>query len=455
MSTATATEQDIQQELRAKMAGKTKAEQAEILRSYMKDEGIEVQDQPKVFLTDEQIRSIVDGSTDAAKRAAAEAAEAVEKRYDVTKSEARAIADQEVSKTITRQLHKHRDFEECAKVMRALTRVATGRANYGELETAYAAEADYLQKTGREARAMSLTTDTSGGYLGGELFETMLYENISRHSFARKYCTIITMTKEILRIPKLTATLTAEQTAEASTITSSEPTFDQFVLNTKKINVLTKPFSVELFETADPALVPALIEWATREIKKKEDSLVFGTSSPGLLSHSTNKVTLGSGDTALDKVDFDDMVNMIYELDPHYIPDEDIQGSSLFSSGAARFWLPQALVKNLAKVKGNDNYHWTNVQELKHNKNIHGYDVKRVPSISSSPSAGDNVAVFGDLGYMVCGVRPGFRIELQSQGTVDSVNLNETNSYAVRVTEFFDNDSIDDEAFSILELAEN
>ncbi|MGE0536645.1 MAG: phage major capsid protein [Pirellulales bacterium] len=448
------------QELHAQMVGKTKEEQAILVRDFSeKHLGVKLEDTPMVHLTDEQVRMIVSGATEDVKKAAEDAAREVERKYSLSPSGARDLVDEKAHDTLQKHRHRDQDLQECAKVLRALTRVASGRANFGELEAAYAGEAEYLKRTGREARAMSMGTDTTGGYLGGELFETMLYDNIVRHSLARKYATLITMTKEILRIPKLTTTVTAEQTSEAGTITSSQPVFDQFVLNTKKINVLTKPFSVELFETADPALVPTLIEFATRELAKKEDNIIFSTSAPGLLSQSTNNVILGgdgtsatSGATSIQDTTFDDMINLIYKLDPQYIPDEDISGSGMFVS-EARLWVPQMLIQVLAQQKGQDNYHWTNVQELKHNKMIHGFDVKRVPTMSSAPDVTTRFAAFGDLKKVVCGVRPGFRVELMSQGSVDSVNLNETNSYAVRVTEFFDADCIDDSAFSLLKTA--
>lgn len=438
-------------ELHERMQGKDKAEQAELLRAHMEKEYGIKQDAPVVHLTDEQIRMLATGAAEDAKKVAKEAAEDVQRKYAINHGQAQAAADEVVADRRTKLQNQMRDYEECAKVLRSLSRVSKGTAPAGELHQAYEREAEYLKSTGRELkqdRAMSIGTDTTGGYLGGEIWETMLYDNISRYGYARRYATILPMTKEVLRLPKLTGTFTAEQTSEAGEITQTQPVFDQFSLSTKKLAVLSKPFSIELFETADPALVPVLIEFATREITKKEDGLVFGTSSPGILSHTTNVVQMGTGDLVAN-VDFDDMIDLIYELDPHYLPDEDIQGSGLFSD-QARFWVPQSLVQALAKVKGNDNYHWTTVQELKHNRNIHGYDVKRVPSMAAAPAAATNAACFGDLKKMVCGVRPGFRIEVQSQGTVDSVNLNETGSYALRVIEFFDNDSIDDEAFSLL-----
>lgn len=441
------------QALTRDMAGKSKAEQARLVREYAeKSLGVTFED-AKVFLTDEQLTRVIEGGKEDARAVAREATEETIKRYgNLSLSEAKALADEEIDSVSRKNRRKHEDLRMAGKVLTAIHRAKTS-GDSGALKLAYEEEHQYIQKNwGRQSRAMSLGTDSSGGYLGGEIFSTLLYENVARVSQARKYCTIINMEREILRVPTLTTTVTAEQTSEAGTITASQPVLSQFVLNTKKIDVLSKPFSVELMETSDPAIVERLIQWATIEIAKKEDALVFSTSGTGLLGQSTNNVQMGAGKTAITDADFDDMANLINELDEQYIPDDDIKGSGIVA-GDARFWVPRALINTLAKSKGNDNYHWTTVQELKMGKQIHGFDVKRVVSMSQAPAVNTRCAVFGNLSYVWCGVRPGYKIDLLNQGTVDSVNLNETNSYAIRVTEFFDNDCIDDEAVAILKTA--
>jgi HK97 family phage major capsid protein len=428
------------------MQGKEKAEQAEILRSYMQEHmGVAVEDKPMVQLSDDQVRMIVDGASQDAQKIAETVGSEIERKYNLNAGQSRALVQETAESAYEQQKHRQRDLHEAAKVIRAVSRASVGKGEAGGVEKAYEAERQYLKETGRAERAMSLTTDTTGGYLGGEIFSTMLYDNVARVSQARKYCTQITMEREILRLPKLTSTFTAEQTAEATGATSSQPVFAQFTLTTKKINVLSKPFSVELLETADPALVQTLINFATIELAKKEDSIVFAN----ILAQTANVVDMAAGESAITDLTFDHMADLINELDEQYLPDEDIKGSGMIG-GEARFWMPRKVINVLAKSKGNDNYHWANVQELKSDKRVHGFELKRVVSMEQAPAAETKFGLFGNLGYHICGVRPGYRIELQSQGTVDSVNLNETNSYALRVTEFFDSDTIDDEAMSIL-----
>src|SRR3954470_14461851 len=314
----TATEQKPDEAVRAladQMAGKSKAEQAAIVRQYA-EKHLDVQfEDTKVFLTDEQLERVIQGGAEDAKKVAREAAEETIKRYgNLSPSEGQARAEDEVNNVVVKQRRKQDDLRMAGKVLTAIHR-AKSTGDTGLLRDAYSEEAEYIKKNwGRESRAMSLGTDSTGGYLGGEIFSTMLYENVARVSQARKYCTIIQMEREILRVPTLTTSVTAEQTAEAGTITPSQPVLSQFVLQTKKIDVLSKPFSVELMETSDPAIVERLVQWATIEIAKKEDALVFATSGTGLLGQSTNNVTLGAGKTSLADVTFDDMHLLINEL---------------------------------------------------------------------------------------------------------------------------------------------
>ena len=81
-----------------------------------------------------------------------------------------------------------------------------------------------------------------------------------------------------------------------------QPTFSQKQLTTKKIMSKTKPISLELVEKANPAIVPLLLRWATVEIMKAEDSLVFGTTGNGIRASSTNLVACGTAASGYDSI---------------------------------------------------------------------------------------------------------------------------------------------------------
>src|SRR5205085_2830054 len=105
----------------------------------------------------------------------------------------------------------------------------------------------------------------------------------------------------------LTASLSAAVVSEAAAGTNSIPTFGQKQLTTKKIMTKTRPVSIEMIEKANPAIIPLLLRFATIEILKAEDSLVFGTTGNGIRASSTNLVQISvSGFTdGYDSVTYD------------------------------------------------------------------------------------------------------------------------------------------------------
>src|SRR5206468_402113 len=75
----------------------------------------------------------------------------------------------------------------------------------------------YKKRYGRQTRALSNTTDSTGGYLSPQLFSDMLYENISRTSLVRKYATMIPMNGyEVINFPTVTTGISASQVSEAT-----------------------------------------------------------------------------------------------------------------------------------------------------------------------------------------------------------------------------------------------
>jgi HK97 family phage major capsid protein len=316
--------------------------------------------------------------------------------------------------------------------------------NTDDVKRAFEAEAEY---SGTENRAMSVGTDTAGGYLSPALFETRVYERLERYGMARKYATMISMKNEIMYIPKLTADVTGYVVSEASQITASDITTAQLTLQPLKLAVMAGPFSDELLLNADPGIVQILQESAARGLAKLEDNNVFiGTSGSftGLLESTTNNVDLGgsntSGSTSYDDITFDDLTNLVDELEERYI-----------TEGSA-FWYSKKVTAALRKLKGNDNYYWA--PPMNGNPgSILGYPYHHIVDMTATTSVDTHFGVFGDLRNVWVGTRGGLRFDLLTEGTVSSVNLGETASYALRVIEYWDNEIVDTEAFSILETA--
>ncbi|MDP9121661.1 MAG: phage major capsid protein, partial [Acidobacteriota bacterium] len=218
--------------LAAQMVGKSKSEQAALLRSFSKENyQTEIEDKtPEIMLTDEQLERALSGVMSEAKKVAAEAATQVERKYDLSESESRSLAEDEVSKQMRRKQHYQQDCAVAAEVFRAMARKASNSAATGELESARDREMKYLKDTGREVRAITAGTGSAGGYMAPETWNTLVYENLQRVSMLRKYAKWMPMpenTGGIMRLPKLTGNVTAASTAELAATQTSQVTLAQ------------------------------------------------------------------------------------------------------------------------------------------------------------------------------------------------------------------------------------
>jgi HK97 family phage major capsid protein len=468
--------QKIEVELPAELAkrfneAKSQQERNAILAEYATLRGAEdLNKKEAAIMTDDQIRLFLKEAGDRAaanaQAAIEEIAGKVERKYNLGEGDAREMAETSFLKAESRMRNQQKDMEIAAQVIRGIFLARQGRPE--AYRNAIEKEAEHYKRIyGREIRAMSLGTDSTGGYLAPTYFSDMLYENIARTSLVRRFATMIPMNaNETINIPTMTTGISAATVAEATAADGVEPVFSQKQLTTKKIVTKTNPIAVEMVEKAHPAIVQLLLQHAMIEIMKAEDSAVFGTSGNGIRNTSTNLVTMGSAADAdgtagsgYSSITFDDMINMESELTAEYLGGEDIQGSGIIT-GAPQYWLPHSLVQKLKAQKSGTGEYLDESRELRNQKQIFGYGAQRVYSMQdgSSLSAGNKVAVFGNLKHVWCGTEPGFRILIADQGVTDNsggadVNLFDTAQVAIRVMEFFDSVVVDPEAFSIASMA--
>lgn len=472
METLEKTEINLPKDLAKRFAeAKTDAEKKDVLNEYARTLGMtEMAKQDAAVMSEDQfrifIKTVGDTSAAGAKAAIEAVAGDVERKYQLNADEAKEIAEKSFESAEKRQMNLRADMEVAAKVIRGMYLARQGKTD--AYRTAIEEEAEHYKRFyNRQTRAMSNTTDTTGGYLSPTLFSDLLYENISRTSLVRRFATLIPMkSNEIINIPTMTTGLSSATVAEATTVDGIQPVFSQKQLTTKKIITKTNPISVEMVEKANPAIIQLLLQHAMIEIIKAEDSAVFSTSGNGIRSSSTNLVTMGSAADATgtagsgyDSITFDDMIDMESELTAEYLGGDDIQGSGIIT-GAPQYWLPHSLVQKLKAQKDGTGNYLDESRELRNQKQIFGYGAQRTLSLQdgSSLSAADKVAVFGNLKHVWCGTEPGFRMLIADQGVTDNasgtdVNLFDTAQVAIRVMEFFDCVVVDNEAFSIASMA--
>jgi HK97 family phage major capsid protein len=446
----------------------TDQERNAVLFDFAKTQGAEdTRSREAAAMTTEQFRTFMETvgkvSADQAKAAIASVSGEVERKYNLDGDRAKEITETSYRTAEDRIQNEAEQHEIARRVFQGILRAKEGKPDLYkravEEEGAY-----YKKRYNRETRALSNATDSTGGYLSPQLFSDMLYENITRTSLVRRFATMIPMNGyEVINIPTVTTGISAAQVAEATGSTGVQPVFSQKQLTTKKIMSKTKPISLELVEKANPVIIPLLLRWATVEIMKAEDSLVFGTSGNGIRAAAAN-VTAGTNTftaptKAYDTFDFDDLIDMESALGAQYLIGDDIQGSGLID-GAPQYFLPHAFVQALKKKKevGTGAY-LDEAKELRSQKQIFGYGVQRTLSLpdGTALSTGDKVGIFGNLKYVWCGYEPGLRIDILTEGSIDDggslVSLADTGQVGVRVIEFFDNVVIDANGLSILAIA--
>ena len=141
----------------------------------------------------------------------------------------------------------------------------------------------FCSTNGIHVKAHTEGVASQGGYLVPEEFENELITLREQYGVFRPACKTYPMSRETLRIPRRTATLSAYFTGEAKAGTESTQTFDQVGLVAKKVMVLTT-ISNELLEDALISVGDDLAGEIAYAFANKEDDCGFngdGTSTYG------------------------------------------------------------------------------------------------------------------------------------------------------------------------------
>ena len=407
-----------------------------------------------LHFTDEQVQTLAKSGAFGASSQIEDIVNKVAQKFGISATQARNEAEQVVETRTARAFKQMKEDKLVARCFQALYNMKKYGTGFEPVRQAYQAEAAYLgrdtaftqnEKEMKEnmKQAMSVGTDTTGGYFSPEIFSTKIYMNLEKYGMARQFATIVPMESEVLRIPTLDADVTAGKVAEASAGTPSQITAAQKVLQPKKQMVLAGPFSDELLINAEPGIVGILQESASRALAKLEDNHVFiGTDSgyTGLLELTAKVLTLDAG-VDITAFDFDDLIDLVDLLEERYVTEQ------------AAFWWNKKCVATLRKVKNNSNYVWGDMANGRE-KSVMGYPYHNVVDMTSSPATGAAFAVFGDLANVWIGLRGGLRLDLLTEGPVtvsgSPVNLGETAQYALRVIQYMDSVVIDTSAFAVM-----
>jgi HK97 family phage major capsid protein len=154
----------------------------------------------------------------------------------------------------------------------------------------------WCRHNGIDWRALSVGTNTAGGFLVPEDFGTTIIDLREEYGIFRQHCRVIPMTEHTMTIPRRAGGVTATYTGENTALTESDATFNQVTLVARKLGVLTR-ISSELSEDS----IIDIADWCAQEFAyafaQEEDDAGFkgdGSLTYGHIAGASIKIVDGT-----------------------------------------------------------------------------------------------------------------------------------------------------------------
>lgn len=235
--------------------------------------------------------------------------------------------------------------------------------------------------------ALQIGTDSEGGYLVPDEFESRLVEALEEENFFRSIATVIQTSSGDRKIPVAASKGEAAWIDEEGAFTESDDTFSQVSIGAYKVGTMIK-VSDELLNDSAFNLEAYISKEFGRRIGSKEEEAFFigdGTGKPTGIFNITGGAADGTT-TSTASISFEDVMDLFYSVKSPY-------------RKKAVWVLNDTTVKALRKLKDNNgNYIWQpSVQagqpDMILNRPYH--TSAYVPEVE----AGKKVMAFGDFSY--------------------------------------------------------
>ncbi len=297
------------------------------------------------------------------------------------------------------------------------------------------------------AKAHTEGTNSAGGFLVPDEFETELIKLREQFGVARRACRVRPMISDVQKIPRQTGGLTAYFPGESTAITESTKTLAQVTLTAKKLAVLTT-ISNELNEDAFLNLADDVARDIAYAFAQKEDFCLFmadGTNDTtdgdidGLASamaadgsdagtFETAEVTANTAAGVRAGISLELVLEMMGSL-PHYA---DTPNTKWYMHKSAY----HQYFRDLALDSGGG----TTATEILNGRvvpQLFGYDVEFVQNMPAAGTTADTtrIAYFGDLS-LACSM--GDRRQTTITTSDSAFDVFEQDEIAIRGTERFD-----------------
>lgn len=271
-------------------------------------------------------------------------------------------------------------------------------------------------------KAMNETTGTAGGYLVPEEFgnEVLTFLN-DAYGTSYRDAKKVTFSRDKLKFPKINTKPTAYLISEGATITASNASFTQVVLDSDKICTI-QDFSLELLQDSVFNIEQFYAPIVGEQFAYKMDVEVF-TGTNGIYQASgINTVALTGTASSLT---YDKLVDLVYSVAPSYR-----RNAKLYMHPT---WVSQAM--KLKDTTGNPIYKPGVLADG--GSTLWGYPVVEVEALNSTSVTGSAAKqiVFGNLSqnYYI-GERSNTEIEVEysNQATIGTNNMWATYSGGLR-----------------------
>ena len=235
--------------------------------------------------------------------------------------------------------------------------------------------------------ALSIGTDSEGGYLVPDEYEMKLVEALEDEVFFRSLATVIKTSSGDRKIPIVTSKGEAAWIDEGGQFPESDDSFGQTSIGAHKLATMIK-VSDELLNDSVFNIEQYISKEFGRRIGTKEEEAFFigdGTGKPIGIFNKTGGADIGVT-AATTSITFDDVMDLYYSLRAPY-------------RNKATWLLNDSTVKAIRKLKdGNGNYIWQpSVREGEPDRILNR--PYRTSIYVPELAAGNRVMAFGDYSY--------------------------------------------------------